>query len=61
MMQTKKKTRAPLQLLVPFMEVARELARLREKPVSWMLMQLIAEAADAEGIKRPLLPWEGKP
>jgi len=53
-----RRARDPIQLLAPFMDVARELARRQQQPVAWLIMKLLADAADAEGLERPALPWE---
>lgn len=50
--------RVPVQMPKPFHDLARKMARSKKQPMLWLLLTLLAEEADREGVERPALPWE---
>lgn len=53
-----KTPRTTVQIPTSWLILARKLAKAAEKPTTWYFMKLLADAADAEGVDRPALPWE---
>lgn len=54
-----KTPRQPVQIPVPWIQLARQLAAKDRRPMVWKLITLIGEAAKNEGVANlPKYPWE---
>jgi hypothetical protein len=54
-----KTPRQPVQIPVPWIQLARQLATKHKQPMVWRLITLIGEDATREGITNlPKYPWE---
>jgi hypothetical protein len=54
-----KTPRKPIQVPEEWLQVARKLASKRAQPTLWLIIQLLADLADKEGIERPkFFPWQ---
>lgn len=54
-----KTPRKPMQLPVPWIDVAKQIARNRPMPAVWLVVRLIADEAARQGITDlPPFPWD---
>ena len=53
-----KTPRSAVQIPADWWALARKLAAMRAQPAMWLLLTLLADAAEKAGEPRPRFPWE---